>query len=215
LYREVLHVPLIVAGPGIPAGVRVPDVARTRQIFETVLDWAGVKGDEVRRSSLARVSADGRLPDLADEPAVSELLDNTPPPYPGGLISLTTEEWHFIYRPGVKRNRLYHWPTDPIEEQNRADAPENQALVEQLSARLLSTIRGSYRPWRDTGYLEAVTSNDFSPDREALRLTPSSPGSPLLPPRVGAAQALFPPNPEPKEENPDRELLESLPYNAR
>ena len=41
LYREVVHVPLIIAGPGIPTGVRVTDIARTLQIFATVLDGQG------------------------------------------------------------------------------------------------------------------------------------------------------------------------------
>src|ERR1019366_10524505 len=31
LHREVLHVPLVVAGPGIPAGVRITAIANTPQ----------------------------------------------------------------------------------------------------------------------------------------------------------------------------------------
>ena len=59
LYREVLHVPLIIAGPGIPAGVRVKDIARTRQIFATALELAGVKGAVLRRTSLTRLWSPG------------------------------------------------------------------------------------------------------------------------------------------------------------
>jgi arylsulfatase A-like enzyme len=218
LYREVLRVPLIIAGPGIPVGVRVTGIARTWDIFATALEWAGLKQAVLRRTSLARLWAPGYAPNIADEPSLSELLDNTPPPYPQGLISVTTREWHFICRPGYRRNRLYHWPTDPSEQHNVADLPENQAVVEHLKASLLSIIERSYRPWRDTGYLAALAGPDFSPDAESLKSIPSLPGEPLLPPGAGAAQSLFRPNPEspqPNSKNPDKELLESLPYDAR
>ena len=111
-------------------------------------------------------------------------MDNTPSPAPRGMISITTREWQLIYRPGYRRNQLYHWPTDPLEQQNVADLPENQALVEHLKASLLSIVERSYRPWRDTGYLVALSGPDFSPDAGgpqidslAARGTAPSPGS--------------------------------------
>jgi arylsulfatase A-like enzyme len=218
LYREVLHVPLIIAGPGIPAGVRVTDIAKTRQIFETALEMAGVKGAILRRTSLRRLWAPGDVPNILDEPTLSEHVDKTPLPAIRGMISITTREWQLIYRPGYRRNELYHWPTDPSEQQNLANLPENQALVEQLKASLLSIIERSYRPWRNTRYLLALSGPDFSPDLEAMQSIPSLPGGPLLYDGVGAAQTLFPPNPETPPSNgkiPDKELLESLPYDAR
>ena len=209
--------PLIIAGPGIPAGVRVTDIARTWQIFATALEFAGMKrGDVLRRTSLTRLWTPGYAPNTPDEPILSELLDNTPLPFPQGLISVTTREWQLIYRPGYRRNRLYHWPTDPLEQQNLAGLPDNQALVERLKESLLSIVERSYRPWRDTGYLQALSGPDFSPDMEAIKPVAALPGAPLLPPGAGAAQSLFPPNPEsPESRNPDKELLESLPYGAR
>lgn len=45
LYRDVLHVPLIIAGPGIPAGISVAATVPTRDLFSTVIDLAlGLKG---------------------------------------------------------------------------------------------------------------------------------------------------------------------------
>jgi len=205
-------VPLIVAGPGIPAGVRISGVAPTRQIFETVLDFAGLRAAVLRRGSLRRAWETGHT---SDEPAVSELMDNTPPPYPQGLISVTTDEWQLIVRPGQKRSRLYHWPADSLEQHNVANREENQAVMAQLKASLLSIIERSCRPWRETAYLAALSDSGFSPDTEAIRLLPSLPWGPLLPQGAGAAQMLFPPNPETRETNPDEELLRSIPYNAR
>jgi hypothetical protein len=103
-----------------------------------------------------------------------------------------------------------------LEQQNLAYSPENQTLVEHLNSSMLTIVERSYRPWRDTGYLVALSGPNFSPDLEATKPIPSLPAALLLPPGVGAAQSLFPPNPEsPRSSNPDKELLESLPYDAR
>jgi arylsulfatase A-like enzyme len=225
LYRELLQVPLIVAGPGIPAGVRVTDSAGTRQIFATVLEWAGVKHAVVRRTSLTRLWTPGYVPSDPGEDTLSELVvmwlepwgaGNTPSvPAPHGFISMTTREWQLIYRPGHRHNELYHLYTDPMEQQNVADLPENRAVVEHLKASMLSMVGRSYRPWRDTAYLEALSGPDFSPDLEAVKPNPSLPGGPFLPLGAGAVQTLFPQNPEIHNKNPDEELLQSLPYGAR
>ena len=228
LYRELIHVPLIVAGPGIPAGVRDTNTVRTRQIFATVLEWAGVKQAVVRLTSLTPLWAPGYSPTNPEEPTLSELVvmwtepwgmgksDNTPLyPTPHGFISITTREWQLIYRPGHGHNELYHWLTDPLEQQNLADLPENQALVKHLRASMLSIVERSYRPWRETSYLDGLSGPDFSPDLEATKPNPSSLGGPLLSLGAGAAQSLFAPNPGAPESNdkyPDDELLKSLPY---
>lgn len=217
LYREVLHVPLIVAGPGIPTGVRVTDIAKTRQIFSTALDLAGVKRSVLHHSSLTRFSNPGYVPSNPDEPAISEIWGYDALPGPQGMISITTREWQFIYRPGCQRSRLYHWPTDPLEQQNLADLPEYQTVVEHLRASVLSIVKRSYRPWRDTGYLVALTSPDFSPALEALKPVPSTPAGAHHRWGIGAAQAHFPPDPQDPpsaDKVHERELLESLPYNA-
>jgi arylsulfatase A-like enzyme len=217
LHREVLHVPLVVAGPGIPAGVRISHTGATRQIFSTVLKWAGMDQAVLRKTSLSRMwNADYR-PINPDEARVSEVIDATAPPAPQGMITLTTREWQFIYQAGKPRYQLYHWPTDPMEQQDVADLPENQALIEHLKASLLAIIEKSYRPWRDTSYLLALSGPDFSPDLEAGKSVPLLPEGPLLPQGPGAAQTLFPPNPETpssNDKNADKELLKSLPYDA-
>ena len=214
LYREVLHVPLIMAGPGIPARVRVTDIAKTQRIFGTVLGWSGMKGEVLRRASLARLWSPGYAPKVPEEPTLSEVLENPALPDHRGVISITTREWQLICRPGFGSSRLYHWPTDPSEQQNVAELPENQALVDHLKATLLSIVERSFRPWRDPGYLVALSGPDFSPALEARKSIPSLPVGPLLPRGVGAAQILFPPNPETPESssNPDEELLKSIPY---
>jgi choline-sulfatase len=51
LYQSTMHVPLIVAGPGVePAAIAVP--VSTRRIFHTVLDWAGLERDHSLRAAV-------------------------------------------------------------------------------------------------------------------------------------------------------------------
>jgi arylsulfatase A-like enzyme len=218
LYREVLHVPLIIAGPGIPQGVRVRDMATTPQIFSTALEIAGMKRAVLRHNSLSRLWTPGYVPDNPDEPTISEMVDKDASPPSRGLISITTREWQLIYRPDQKRNGLYNWPTDPLEQRNLAGLLENQALLEHLKSSLISIIERSYRPWRDTESLQAFSVSDFSPELEATKTIPTPPGGPFLPLEAGAEQTLFVPNPSiPRSMSkiPDKDLLESLPYDAR
>ena len=215
LYREVLHVPLIILGPGVPAGIQIPDLARTRQIFPTVLEMAGERSPILNRTSLRPLWTPGYVAPIPDEPTVSENQEIMPLPAPQGMISLTTREWHLIYQHGYHRSRLYHWPTDPLELTNLADSPEHQAIAQQLLARTFSIVEGSYRPWRDTRYLLALAGPTFSPEVEAKEPPRFDPSAGLPPIGAGAAQSLFRPNPEiprPNGQSADKELLRSLPY---
>jgi len=213
LFREVLRVPLIVAGPGIPSGIRVDDIARTRQIFRTALDWAGAKGIGPQHASLSPMWKPNYVPSQPDEAVLSELLDNTALlPAPQGTISLTTREWHFIHNAGQHRDRLYHWLTDPQEQQDVSELPENQTLVEQFRGELLSMVKRSHRPWRDTRYLLALSGPDFSPDVEAKKHAPLVPGRGQGPQMPEDALSQNPENPRPAQPEPDKELLRSLPY---
>jgi tetratricopeptide (TPR) repeat protein len=50
LYQATMHVPLLVAGPGVAMGSAVTPVS-TRRIYHTILDWAGVDRTNSLRSS--------------------------------------------------------------------------------------------------------------------------------------------------------------------
>ena len=211
--------PLIIAGPGIPAGVRVTDIARTRQIFATALELAGMKGEVLRRTSLTRLWDAGLRAEHCRMNPPSRNSWITPPcrrharhdqhhhagvaaHLPAGSIAATG----FIIGPQTPWNSR----TSPI-------CRTIKLVVEHLKASLLSIVEGSYRPWRDTGYLTALSGPNFSPDLEATKSIPQLPGGPLLPQGAGAAQTLFRPNPETPQSSdriPDAELLNSLPYDA-
>ncbi|CAN5749666.1 hypothetical protein BH18ACI5_BH18ACI5_02900 [soil metagenome] len=50
LYQSTMHVPLVIAGPGVPPGVMTAPVS-TRRVFHTVLDWAGIASQDSLRGT--------------------------------------------------------------------------------------------------------------------------------------------------------------------
>ena len=92
LYREVVHVPLVMAGPGIPAGTRVPEAVSNRHIAPTL---ARLMGDR-----LPAVSDALDLADLGADPMINELP----------LTFSTTQGWwngqHPVEIHGLRRGAL-------------------------------------------------------------------------------------------------------------
>jgi choline-sulfatase len=54
LYQATMHVPLVIAGPGVTAGSSEETVA-TRRVFHTILDWAGIDATHSLRKPGAEV----------------------------------------------------------------------------------------------------------------------------------------------------------------
>jgi len=54
LYQSTMHVPLVIAGPGVAAGVDDTPVS-SRRVFFTLLDWAGLGADYSLRSARSEI----------------------------------------------------------------------------------------------------------------------------------------------------------------
>lgn len=194
LYWEVLHVPLIIAGPGFPAGLRISQIASNRDIFPLVLTLAGGEGTLGERCSLCRFLLPRLRARDSDEAIVSELA-----PVPGvtnlhpASISLVTPQWHYI-RDADGRSQVYYWPTDPLEKTNLFGSLEHAGIVQPLQQQLWNLVQVSKRPWLGVDYLPALGQL----------------GSPFFD-RAGLPRdrrSILPRSKEKEEE----ELLESLPY---
>jgi arylsulfatase A-like enzyme len=215
LYREAVHVPLIIAGPGIPKDVRVSHLVRTRDLFSTVLDLAGGGKTRFARDSLARFWDPKFTPTPFDNFAISELVPIFNEGGKQATISLTTPEWQYIYHSNG-RQELYHWTADPLDQVNLAQFDNSQAALANLRGRLIQVLADSSQPWRDQDYLFAHSANGraFMSELMAAR----KPASAQLASKsgfIGAAQALdaseeIPPSAKPGR--PDQESLKSLPY---
>ncbi|MEN8182168.1 MAG: sulfatase-like hydrolase/transferase [Myxococcota bacterium] len=140
LYDSTQRIPLILQGPGVPAGRVVSGLTSLRDVAPTLLELAGVPplpgtGD---RSLLGRI--EGR--DAESEPAYLETLApqfdwNLSP-----LLGLRGEDWKYVRAP---RPELYDLREDPGETRNLAG--EQPERVRELDA-LLGARLADARPAR-------------------------------------------------------------------
>jgi arylsulfatase A-like enzyme len=125
LFKEVVHVPLIVHTPRQTAGQRVKQVVRTIDIAPTMLTLAGVSVPETMRGEdLTRAAA------RADASAVSVCPRV-------GLSSIQTDTWKLI-RAKDGRASLYDLTADPNEHDDVAE--EQPAIAKDLLARLHQSV---------------------------------------------------------------------------
>ncbi|HUZ47949.1 MAG TPA: sulfatase-like hydrolase/transferase [Terriglobia bacterium] len=213
LYREVLHVPLIIAGPGVPQGVRIEHLVGIRELFSTVLDMAGRDKTPFSRYSLARFWNPDFKPQPFDDAVVSEVDHFAIAEKGDAMISLTTPQWQYI-DDSARRPQLYRWTTDPREQNDLASSPDEQATIKKLHARLVGLVQNSVGPWRGAEYLVPLGRRGTFL-HNILFSRPAEPGAPASDLRIGASQAYFgpehswkPPRPTPAQ----RDLIQSLPY---
>ena len=136
LYRNVLHVPLLVRYPdGVPAGVRVSAPVSLRDLAATVADLTG--SDAAFPGSTLRRVWQGDT--AARSQAFTEVRKQPNPlgNYPasrGNMQSLFDDSLHYIRNEGTGQEELYAYVTDTLES-------TNLAIGDRDGLRL--------RPWRD------------------------------------------------------------------
>jgi arylsulfatase A-like enzyme len=142
LYRQVLEVPLVVRGPGIPAGVRVKNRVALRDLPATLLELAGAPNDG---KIPGRSFAAAWRSDTVRLPVLSELGRGLriPRHYPNArndLWSVFDRDVHYIVSSNGTE-QFYDLTTDPAEERNLAargtvpdEMPALRAIVTQHRA---------------------------------------------------------------------------------
>jgi len=114
LYESTTRVPLIMAGPGVPAGKVIEEQARSIDVMPTVLDFLNLPpGNEVQGVSLRPLIEQGRK--VRSNYAYLETL--YPRTYMGWseLRAMRTDTWKLIVAPHPE---LYHLGRDPRENTN-------------------------------------------------------------------------------------------------
>ena len=149
LYDSTLRIPFIMAGPGIPAGLRVKQQARTIDFLPTLLEVMGGRAPRyVEGLSLAPVFA-GKP--VATDISYAETL------YPkmnmnwSELRAIRTNRWKYIRAP---RPELYDLTSDPGETSNvfQQHGPEVQNFEAHLKKFLPPGGKGSEKV--DTAMLD-------------------------------------------------------------
>jgi arylsulfatase A-like enzyme len=129
MYREVLEVPLIIAGPGVPEGRRVGQLVQLTDIFATVLELMGVE-DAPSTDGTSLVAAWTKDSDTtSDRHAYAEadykrkIGDDT-------LEMIRSERFKLIFERPTKAMWLYHLAVDPGEQVDVA--AENNEVAEDF-----------------------------------------------------------------------------------
>ena len=142
VYESTLAVPLLLRGPGIPAGTRLAVTARSVDLLPTLTDLLGLptaEGTRVSGRSLAVALRGGASP--SNEPTYAESL--TPLLHFGwsDLRSLRDGRWKYIQAP---RPELYDLRDDPKEAHDLAlEQPKRTEALRLALARRLEAERQS------------------------------------------------------------------------
>lgn len=171
LYREVLHVPLILRGPGIQPGVRVTDQVRTADIAPTLIDLVGLESklldsDAEGVSLVERLDGRPRGHLTAYGEQINGYDDNA------GMRRNRVEatflhmvsdgDWKAIYRPHMpERSELFHIATDPTESRNVRSAFPSEYL------RLMADL-AERNPWVLEPFPEVSQQTNGAPDLSSL-----------------------------------------------
>jgi arylsulfatase len=120
VYDELLRVPLVIAGPGIPAQV-VSRTVSTIDLLPTLADWTNLAADpEWRGSSWAAALAQGSF-EPGETPVFAQATGVLPPP-PEPLQAVVLGNYKLVRGMESGKLSLYDRGADPSESINRADA---------------------------------------------------------------------------------------------
>ena len=131
VYRQVLHVPLIVHGPGIAPSTFTQDVSAT-DVYGTVLAAAGLAGPRNARALPVTSGEEAPVFSLYRAPRHS---DGLPPRLARDGWSIVSGHFHFI-RYSDHTSELYDLRNDPEETRNLANDAGSAATLRRLSIML-------------------------------------------------------------------------------
>ncbi|WP_228499578.1 sulfatase-like hydrolase/transferase [Thermogemmata fonticola] len=127
LYEHSMKCPLVIAGPGIPAGKTIDAFTYLFDLFPTICEWAGAKLPE-------KVAGESLRPLWVGEK--KQLRDSVFLPFSGLMRSVRDERWKLIVYPPINHRELFDLKTDPGETRNLAAEPGFAAEVERLTTLL-------------------------------------------------------------------------------
>jgi len=132
LWEETTRIPMIIMGPGLPAGSKVSKPVGAIDLYPTLCDLAGVAPP----SGLEGHSLKALLKDAHakwSHPAVTT--------FEPGDLAIRTERWRYIIYPDQTKE-LYDHQRDPREWHNLAGKSEYEAVEKELAAKGRQVIGG-------------------------------------------------------------------------
>jgi arylsulfatase A-like enzyme len=121
-----MHVPLVMAGPGIPQG-RSDALVYLLDLFPTLCDFAGAAVPAKVEGRSLKPIVEGR------QDKVRDVLFTA---YQNCQRAIRDGRWKLIRYPLVDKTQLFDLQSDPRELHNLADQPEPAAKIAELTALL-------------------------------------------------------------------------------
>ncbi len=154
-----MHVPLVLAGPGIRHG-RSEALVYLLDLYRTFCDFAGAEPP-------AGTEGESLRPFLSDPARPGRPFLFTA--YLDCQRAIRDERWKLIRYPRVDRTQLFDLAADPHELHNLADSPAHAATLARLRARLGQEAAqlGDTAPWTSPNVQPAAWSPPNSPPTTA------------------------------------------------
>jgi choline-sulfatase len=178
VYEATLRVPLVVRGPGVKPGTRLVGLARTIDLFPTIIELTGLAGGET--STSGRSLAPGLSgTKLEEAPSFAESL--VPLLHYGwsDLRAIRDGRWKYILAP---KPELYDLENDPGELKNLVDA--DPAKASAMRASLETRMRAEKAAVGAAGLTKPAVSPEQLERLGALGYV--GPGRPVSPKSSGA-----------------------------
>jgi arylsulfatase A-like enzyme len=143
LYRQEIHVPLIVWGAGVPAGKVIDTPVSTTALPATIMEILDAN-DGTFASQPLTLLFDGNIPANWAQP-ISEVAQfdgaaEQNPTTHGEMKSVVSEELQYIIHENFG-DELYNWRTDPGELSNLINDPTTKTVVDAFRS-YLNTLLG-------------------------------------------------------------------------
>jgi arylsulfatase A-like enzyme len=134
LYEHSVRVPLILAGPGVPGGLRTESLCYLQDVFPTLADLAGVAPIE---------GTDGRsLRPLLEDPG-APFRDTIFTAYRDVQRAIRDSRFKLIRYPQADRTQLFDLLADPLEREDLASRPDHSETLARMGA-LLERARAEF-----------------------------------------------------------------------
>ena len=134
VYEHSMRVPLIISGPGIPAGKKTDAMCYLFDVLPTLGKICEVSGP----STSDGIEFTSTLLDPA-KPARSELMFA----YMKGQRAVRDDRWKLIRYPLIDRTQLFDLQADPYETNNLANQPAQVKKIAELTALLEKEMRSN------------------------------------------------------------------------
>jgi arylsulfatase A-like enzyme len=124
VYEHSMKCPLIIAGPGVPAGKSTEAFTYLFDLFPTVCSLAGASLPE-------KVAGKDLQPLWTGK--VSRVRDSVFLPFSKLMRSVRDDRWKLIVYPPINHRQLFDLKEDPAETRNLAEDPKHAAEIQHLT----------------------------------------------------------------------------------